>query len=100
MTLGSVIARNRANAALRTGPKMAKGEAMSAMNARRHGAMGKPDQTLVARYLSVILDRSQISLVDLVDPDDAMRQALVFSAGRSPPCGSAKRAYRMRGADQ
>lgn len=79
MTLGSVIARNRANAALRTGPRTANGKGVSAMNSHRHGATGEPDQTLVARYLSVILDQPQISLGDLVDPDDAMRQALALA---------------------
>ena len=64
-------------------PKVALA-AVSAMNARHHGVTGRPDQGLVARYLSVILDRPQITLGDLVAPDDATRQAIVLA--RAAPC--------------
>lgn len=79
MTRKSVTARNRANAASSTGPKTAEGRAVSAMNARRDGATGKPDQALVGAYLSVILDQPYLSLGDLVSPDEATQKALALA---------------------
>ena len=66
MTQAHIADRNRANAAKSTGPKTRAGKAASSKNATRHGATGAPDPSHVASWLSVILDRPQVTPNDLM----------------------------------
>lgn len=68
--------RNRANAAKSTGPKTSRGKAVSAQNARRHGATSAPEPSAVSTWLSVILDRPHILPSDLMPMDEVGRTAL------------------------
>ena len=63
MSRDEITARNQKNAQKSTGPKTAAGRAVSAQNARKHGATARPDPQAVANWLRVILDR------DLTDDD-------------------------------
>ena len=61
--------RNRANAQKSTGPKTARGKAVVAGNARRHGATARPNSQSVATWLAIILDHPDISPGQFT-PDD------------------------------
>ena len=76
MTRRDVNDRNRANAAKSTGPKTSRGKAVSAQNARRHGATSAPDPSNVSAWLSVILERPHILPSDLMPMDEVGRTAL------------------------
>ena len=79
MTQAHIADRNRANAAKSTGPKTRAGKAASSKNARRHGATGAPDPRRVASWLSVILDRPQVTPRDLLPADAAGDLALTLA---------------------
>ncbi|MBF9045530.1 hypothetical protein LSUCC0031_00200 [Rhodobacterales bacterium LSUCC0031] len=79
MTQSRLAGRNRANAAKSTGPKTRRGKAKSAQNARRHGATGAPPPKAVAAWLSVILDRPQMTPRNLVPADEAGRTTLALA---------------------
>ena len=79
MTPDEIAARNRANASRSTGPRSAEGKATVAGNARRHGALARPDPTGVAAWLAVILDRPQVTPADLLPLDEAGLRALVLA---------------------
>jgi hypothetical protein len=79
MTQAHIADRNRANAAKSTGPKTRAGKAASSKNARRHGATGAPDPSRVASWLSVILDRPQVTPRDLIPADAVGDLALTLA---------------------
>ena len=66
MTANARAARNRANAQRSTGPRTPAGKAAVSGNARRHGATAQPKPTTVSAWLSVILDRADITPSDFI----------------------------------
>jgi len=79
MTTDAIAARNRANARQSTGPKTTQGKAISAGNARRHGATARPDPDSVGAWLAIILDRPHVAVGDLMPEDDGGYRALVLA---------------------
>lgn len=73
MSRDEITARNQKNAQKSTGPKTAEGRAVSAQNARKHGATARPDPQAVANWLRVILDRDLTA--DDLQPENAIGQA-------------------------
>jgi len=69
MSEDPICARNRANARRSTGPRSARGKAIVAGNARRHGATASPAPESIATWLSIILDRPEIGPDDLLPQD-------------------------------
>ena len=70
MSADHIAARNRSNAQNSTGPKTAKGKAVVAGNARKHGVTGRPDPDRIQKWLAIILNQPNISLADLMPDDD------------------------------
>ena len=68
-----ITARNKENAQKSTGPKTAAGRAVSAQNARTHGATARPDPQAVTHWLRVILNRD-LTHEDF-EPEDATGRA-------------------------
>ena len=79
MTADGRAVRNRANAQKSTGPKTDVGKAVTAQNARRHGATAQPKPSTVGTWLSVILDRADIKLTDLMPGDERGFRALALA---------------------
>jgi hypothetical protein len=71
--------RNRANARKSTGPRTSEGKAVVATNALKHGATARPKADSVAAWLSVILDRPDISPSDLMPEDEVGYRALALA---------------------
>lgn len=65
MSRDAIAARNRANAGHSTGPRTARGKAVVAQNARRHGMTGRLDVEAVATRLRIILDSPGLEACDL-----------------------------------
>lgn len=79
MTTDAITARNRANARKSTGPRTARGKAIVAGNARRHGATARPDPESIATWLAIILDRPAITPADVMPGDEAGYRALALA---------------------
>ncbi|MGJ8561886.1 MAG: hypothetical protein ACSHX3_16855 [Litorimonas sp.] len=79
MTREEIAARNRLNAQKSTGPKTARGKAIVAGNARRHGATARPDPELVATWLRIILDDPEIAPNALIPNDELGFRALTLA---------------------
>lgn len=79
MSADGITDRNRANAKKSTGPTTSEGKAIVADNARRHGATARPDPCNVAAWLSVILDRPEITPRDLMPANEAGYRALALA---------------------
>jgi len=79
MSADHIAARNRSNAQNSTGPKTAKGKAVVAGNARKHGVTGRPDPDRIQKWLAIILNQPNISLADLMPDDDHGTRALVLA---------------------
>jgi hypothetical protein len=79
MTSDGKAARNRTNAQRSTGPRTAVGKAAVSGNARRHGATAQPKPSTVGAWLSVILDRPDIKLTDLMPGDERGFRALALA---------------------
>ena len=101
MSADEIAARNRANAKKSTGPTTSEGKAIVAGNARRHGATGRPDPGNVAAWLSVILDRPEITPADLTPGDEAGYRALALAEAeaRLVAADAALRAFEAGDAD-
>jgi hypothetical protein len=79
MCADHIAARNRCNAQNSTGPKTAKGKAVVAGNARKHGVTGRPDPDRIQAWLAIILNQPNIGLADLMPDDDHGTRALVLA---------------------
>ena len=79
MSPDRITARNRANAQKSTGPNSARGKAVVAQNARRHGATSKPDPTSVAAWLKIILDTPDLNAGDMLGDDIRISCALALA---------------------
>ena len=79
MTPQQIAARNRANASHSTGPKTEEGKAVVAANALRHGATARLDMNSVSVWLSIILDRPNVTPQDLLPEDERGYRALMLA---------------------
>jgi hypothetical protein len=79
MTTDRITARNQANAQKSTGPRSAAGKAIVAGNAKKHGVTGRPDPERVKTWLSIILNRPQITPDDLAPRDERGFLALALA---------------------
>jgi hypothetical protein len=79
MCADHIAARNRSNAQKSTGPKTARGKAVVAGNARKHGVTGRPDPDCIQAWLAIILNQPDIGLADLMPDDDRGTCALVLA---------------------
>lgn len=94
MTSSGLKARNRANAAMSTGPRTVAGKAIVAQNARRHGATAAPDADRVATWLKIIQARPDLEVADVVPDDDRGHAALALAAAEAR-LAAAQRALRQ-----
>lgn len=79
MTSDRITERNRANAQKSTGPRSARGKAVVAGNARRHGATARLDPGSVATWLAIILDRPEITPDNLLPGEEEGYRALALA---------------------
>ncbi len=79
MSSDRITARNRANAQKSTGPSSARGKAVVAQNARRHGATSKPHPASVAAWLRIILDKPDLDMSDVLGNDTRISCALALA---------------------
>lgn len=79
MTPQQIAARNRANASHSTGPKMEAGKAVVSANALRHGATARLDMNSVSVWLSIILNRPDVTPQDLLPEDEKGYRALMLA---------------------
>ena len=79
MTLKGITNRNRTNAQKSTGPRTPAGKAAAAQNARRHGATAQPKHSTVGTWLSVILDRSDITYSDFIPQEERGFRAVALA---------------------
>lgn len=98
MTGEEIAARNRMNAQKSTGPRTARGKAIVAGNARRHGATARPDPEVVATWLRIILDDPQIEPNALIPSDELSFRALMLAQAeaRLVTAGTSLREFEAR----
>jgi hypothetical protein len=79
MTPQQIAARNRANASHSTGPKTEAGKAVVSANALRQGATARLDMNSVSVWLSIILNRPDVTPRDLQPEDEKGYRALMLA---------------------
>lgn len=79
MTADGRAARNRTNAQKSTGPRTPAGKAAAAQNARRHGATAQPKPSTVGTWLSVILDRADVTTSDFIPQEERGFRAVALA---------------------
>jgi hypothetical protein len=79
VTRKGITYRNRRNAQKSTGPMTRSGKAAVSGNARRHGATAQPKPSAVGTWLSVILDRADITSSDFIPEEERGFRAVALA---------------------
>ena len=97
MTSARQVDANRRNAQRSTGPRSASGKARASGNARRHGLTAAPAPEAVQRWLTVILDRTELPAAAAFREEEGLSRALVLARAEARVAGLEARLAALAG---